>query len=78
MNYKAVKRNNKFDVIETMTNHVLLKDTCRSKAYAVANSYNKGKAFNGWTPAFMLREFINSRPQPNELEKDADIQGILN
>lgn len=78
MNYKAVKRNDRFDVVETMTNHVLLRGACRTKAYAVANSYNRGIGFDGWTPSFMLREFINSRPQLDEFEKDVDVQGVLN
>jgi hypothetical protein len=56
-NYRYDKiSNDRFKVIETKTNLVLLNDVCYNKARETTKKLNSGAGFQGFTPEFFLND----------------------
>ena len=56
MNYQIVKVNNNFNVVETLTGLTIESFDVFNLARKYLSFLNKGGAFNGFTPAFILRK----------------------
>jgi hypothetical protein len=61
MNYNLVegkKDRNLYDVLETSTDQVIRSFSGFSEARAFLRHLNLGGAFDGWTPSFMLKNYV--------------------
>lgn len=65
MNYKSIRGSkvNTFDIHETQTNQIVMSGLTSEAAKAATRHMNMGGAFDGWTPAFFLKQI--HRPAEN-------------
>ena len=56
MDYKVIKNNGQYDIVETKTDHVINTFKTETEARVVSRMYNLGGGFAGWTPKFILNK----------------------
>ena len=56
MDYKVVKKDNTYTVLETKTEHNVGTYLSETEARVIARMYNLGGGFAGWTPKFILNK----------------------
>lgn len=61
MNYRyAITEDNRFDIVETKTGHVIRQNLCRIEAKDMTRALNFGMGFDGWTPAFFMEKITQT------------------
>ena len=56
MDYKVIKNNGQYDIVETKTEHVINTFKTETEARVVSRMYNLGGGFAGWTQKFILNK----------------------
>lgn len=59
MMHRVVKNNNKFSILETRSDQTVLKfprNTPYAQARSIAEHFDAGGGFGGWTPPFFLKD----------------------
>lgn len=55
MNYKIIKVDEQYSVLETATGQFVFSHTSQNEAKKTLKRLNLGGGFDGWTPAFILK-----------------------
>lgn len=60
VNYKVVKENSSYNIVETQTDQVVKTFNNQEDAKKLMKQLNLGGGFDGWTPTFFTKNLQNS------------------
>jgi len=55
VNYKIVKIDEQYSILETATGHYVYSHPSKNEAKKMLKHFNLGGGFDSWTPAFILK-----------------------